>query len=634
MTFFQFARNNVTRNGRAYAAYFLSSSFAILLFFLYATLINHPDLQKGYVNHFVITGMQVAQGIICVFSFFSILYAMGSFLRGRNKEFGVLTILGISNSQLLWLIFLENMLLGIASIVVGVGVGLLTSQLFLMLGSLLLDIPPLPFYLPGQALLVTCVAFLLLFVLVSSVTLVFLRNTTVLTLLSGSRRPKQAPQASTLLAILAAALLITAYVMAANFQLSIDANVTTPLLVIVLVAIGTYLLYGQLSVFLLRLLKGRRSYSWRGTHLLWLSELAYNMKDNARLLFAIAMLLSVAFTATGTLAVERGRATTDRPVSAFAFSLAQDHSDSPVLPQAKTILDSSLNKAHVPYTMVQVPFIGRKHSDNLMSVSNYNRLAGLLHAPRLTLAPGEAVAFPYQPKGHSPLSGAILPEGQGKGSVQIVQAKTPGILENELYFQSLLVLSDADYQEQSASTQQGLYVVYSTPQWRTTTQLASDVQDKLQSINEHAGAEGTLFLYQSRALDYLATYQLPNITVFIGLFTTIIFLIASGSFLYFRLYASLNENRERYRALSKIGLTENEMRSSVTIQVVTLFLAPFLMAILNTIFVMVVLKNNMQAGTQILLPTVQTIGVFLALQVIYCLVVRTQYLSQLRQVLV
>ena len=66
MTFFQFARNNVTRNGRAYVAYFLSSTFAILLFFLYATLINHPDLQKGYVNHFVINGMQIAQGIICM----------------------------------------------------------------------------------------------------------------------------------------------------------------------------------------------------------------------------------------------------------------------------------------------------------------------------------------------------------------------------------------------------------------------------------------------------------------------------------------------------------------------------------------------------------------------------------------
>ena len=90
MTFFQFTHNNVRRNTRAYSDYFLSSTFAILLFFLYATLAGHPDLlHKGYVAQQVITGMQVAEYITCVFSFFSILYSMGSFLRGRNKEFGI-----------------------------------------------------------------------------------------------------------------------------------------------------------------------------------------------------------------------------------------------------------------------------------------------------------------------------------------------------------------------------------------------------------------------------------------------------------------------------------------------------------------------------------------------------------------
>jgi putative ABC transport system permease protein len=142
MTFFQFALNNVRRNGRAYAAYFLSSAFAILMFFLYATPANHPGLHQGYVSQIATKGMEVAEYIIFVFSFFSILYSMGSFLRRRNHEFGILTILGISNWQLIWLIFLENMLLGIAAIIASMIVGLIASKLFLMLGSVVLDIPP------------------------------------------------------------------------------------------------------------------------------------------------------------------------------------------------------------------------------------------------------------------------------------------------------------------------------------------------------------------------------------------------------------------------------------------------------------------------------------------------------------
>ncbi len=645
MTFFQFARNNVWYNGRAYAAYFLSSTFAILLFFLYATLSNHPDLHKGYINQNVMNGMQVAQGIICVFSFFSILYSMGSFLRGRNKEFGIFTILGISPQQLLWLVFLENMLLGLASILVGTGVGLILSQLFLLLGSSLLDIPSLPFYVPTQALLLTCTTFLMLFALVSVVTLFFMRTTTVLTLLTGSRQPKPEPQASPLFALLAATLLIVGYAIATNYRVYDGSHqgVTTPVLVIVLIACGTYLLYGQLSVFVLQFLKKRRNYSWHGTHLLWLSELTYHMKENARLFFAIAMLLSVTFTATDGLMVLKAEATQEVQagrtlLSPFAFSLMEDQSHSTSLPTAKTAINQVLDAAHLSYTTIQVPSIVLQYGDSLISQSNYNRLAVAVQFPRLVVQPSTAIAFPYRLKSIAPTNTypATLPREQGKGSIQVMPPKAPGVLDNEFLSGDLFVLTDQDYQNQSVHAQHGLYVFYTMAQWKATTQIATDLQSKMKAIEENAEI-GTNFSYQSRAVTYYETYQLPNITSFIGLFTALIFLIASGSFLYFRLYTTLNENRERYRTLSKIGLSEAQMRRSVTIQVITLFFAPFLIAILNTVFVMVVIKNNdalIAAGTPVVLPTVGTVGFFLALQAIYCSIVRAQYLSQVKQVLV
>ncbi len=111
----------------------------------------------------------------------------------------------------------------------------------------------------------------------------------------------------------------------------------------------------------------------------------------------------------------------------------------------------------------------------------------------------------------------------------------------------------------------------------------------------------------------------------------IIFLIASSSFLYFRLYSSLTENTNRYRALMKIGLTSREMRASLTLQMVVLFFVPFMMAIVHTVFAMIVVQNNMHAGTQVFLPTILTIGGFLLFQVVYFFLVRTQYLHQLEQ---
>jgi len=103
MTFRQFAFNNVLRNKRLYAAYFLSSMFTVMVFFTFAIFAFHPELIS--INDSVTQGMAVAGGIIYVFSFFFILYSMSSFLQSRKKEFGLLIIQGMSNSQIRWMVF-------------------------------------------------------------------------------------------------------------------------------------------------------------------------------------------------------------------------------------------------------------------------------------------------------------------------------------------------------------------------------------------------------------------------------------------------------------------------------------------------------------------------------------------------
>ena len=634
MTFFQFASNNVRRNGHAYAAYFMSSAFSILVFFLYAILTNHPDLQKGYVDQRVITGMQVAEYMILAFSFFSILYSMGSFLRGRNKEFGILTLLGITNRQLIWMIFLENMVLGIAAIMSGLVVGLLGSKLFLLLGSAILDIPSLPFYIPAQALLTTSIAFIVLFLLVSLVTTFFLRTSTILSLLKGSQKPKKEPQASWILALLAVGLLSAAYGEAIVYRAGLgNESLIIPFIIIIMVVIGTYLLYAQLSIFLIRLLKARRSYYWRGTRMLWLSDLTYSMKDNARLFFAVAMILSVAFTATGAIAVVKAQINT--LANPLAFTLTFQDSHSKMVHLAESMLTQELESNHLTYTSLQEPFMTLKdrqgYQTMLMSVTSYNHLAVFAQVQPVTVQTGEAVDPNPQDKDVAPLA-----LDGGRKQVHVVVSTSPMALnEISLIGTKLFIIPDQEYAQQSSHVAQGLYVGYAMADWKQTTNLSTSLMDRFYIMGAGVTySSPDFFEATSRASDYLNSYQLPNITLFIGLFTALIFLIASGSFLYFRLYTVLTERKEQYRVIAKIGLTASEMSKSVTIQVATLFFAPFLIAILNVGFAMLVMKNNMHAGAQVLWPTVDTIGLFLAIQLIYFLIVRMQYLTQMKQALV
>ncbi len=113
----ELAYRNVTRNRRTYSAYFLSSAFAIMAFFVYSFFAFHPALSAGELGQYVFVSMSFAQSIIYLFTFFFILYSMGMFLKTRKRELGILMMLGMTKYQLKRLIFFENIMIGIGAII-------------------------------------------------------------------------------------------------------------------------------------------------------------------------------------------------------------------------------------------------------------------------------------------------------------------------------------------------------------------------------------------------------------------------------------------------------------------------------------------------------------------------------------
>lgn len=141
MTFRQFAYRNVTRSKRKYAAYFVSSAFSVMIFFLCALFIFHPVISGALILDTAAKTMMMAEGIIYVFCSLFVLVSVGSFLQSRKLEFGILLMHGMTKQQLNKMVFLENMLIGGSAIFTGTLLGMLLGKLFLMIGSAFLGIP-------------------------------------------------------------------------------------------------------------------------------------------------------------------------------------------------------------------------------------------------------------------------------------------------------------------------------------------------------------------------------------------------------------------------------------------------------------------------------------------------------------
>lgn len=630
MTFRQFVFNNVFRNKRLYAAYFLSSLFTVSIFFTFAMFAFHPTLSGEGMRTDVLQGLSVAGGIIYVFSFFFVLYSMNAFLRSRNKEFGVLLMHGMSNRQIRWMVFLENMLVGFFATVIGIGIGLIFSKAILLLAENVLVIDgQLNFYFPTLAIVITFVSFILLFFFISLFIAFILRTKKLITFIKGEATEKREPKFSVVLSILAIILLGSGYAIALTVK---GVAVVTALVpVALLVTVGTYLLFNQLSIYLIQKLKSNKRLFWRKTNMLLFADLSYRMKDNARSFFLVAIISTVAFSAIGTLFGLNSFLTKgiiDANPTDYSYIPMADTEKEEIVAYVKlideTIVEHGLIANKVSATLHY--FIqGTEEADVLVApVSDYNKYATLIGFDEVSLDHNSALPVDSSTRtidmpGTRDLRLTEITLADGEELPvdwdRLGEAKPDVLPEMFTYY----IVSDDNFNRLTEPAHSTL--VYDWQVEKGTEENIIKVGEIL--TNELEGS----FV----ALDFLV-YSIGQFyapVMFVGLFIGIIFFVSAGSFLYFRLYSDVEEDEVKFASISKIGLTEKEMKQVIGKQTAILFFTPIIVAIIHGAVALTALSNMFDY--HLFAESVVVLSSFLVFQVVYFLIVRYFYIRNLRR---
>lgn len=645
MNFPQFAFNNVRRNGRAYIAYLLSSAFMVMIFFSYTLFIFHPQIKDTPMSEMASTSMGIATYIVYVFAFFFVLYSISVFLKSRNREFGILTILGAGAGQINWLIFLENMIIGAISIVTGITSGLLLSKLFLLISTKVMDIDDLPFYWPAKALTLTIVSFAALFIVISLFTLLSINKTRVLELLKGSSKPKKEPKASFLLSLFGIVLLAVGYAALHVGTLGLMSLVTAAITGIA----GTYFFYSQLSVWVLRSLQRSRRLTWRGTNLLWISEMSYKLKDNTRILFLVTVMTSLACMSVGfVLALQSYSASSYRD-NPFAITYSLHGSNNPEA-ELKEI-DTQLRDAGLEFKSILVETISsnivnsKKGYIQIISQTHYNDFAKAMDVPPVkTLSKGEALlALSLEAsKKREDINGALVDIRR----VDSIQSFTFKSRTEALAMLSgsgrLLILNDEVYEEikqeknaqQNAALRSVIYKLANEKGLPGKHDPETRVGTSLTAWNKSLIDQGKTKNYlSSRSESYMNVKQGLALFSFIGIFIALIFSISSASFLYFKLYTELAADGITYRSLSKIGLRSREMNTSATLQIALLFFIPIVVAAVQSLVVLGSFLGYIGIP-YVSGPVLTASAAFLAVQMVYFLIIRARYIKSVNNMMV
>ncbi|WP_249685455.1 FtsX-like permease family protein, partial [Bacillus velezensis] len=95
--------------------------FSILLCFTFKALQHNSPISEAEDN--IGRGFQLASVMLIIFVAIFIIYSNGFFTRKRKNEIGLYSLLGIRNKEIGKMLFYENMLIGLLSLVIGIVIG-------------------------------------------------------------------------------------------------------------------------------------------------------------------------------------------------------------------------------------------------------------------------------------------------------------------------------------------------------------------------------------------------------------------------------------------------------------------------------------------------------------------------------
>ena len=173
MTTIKLSFRNIKKSFKDYAIYFFTLILGVAIFYVFNSIESQTVLLDVTESTYEVIGMMTtmlsAASVFVAFILgFLIIYASRFLIKRRNKEFGIYMLLGMSKRKISMILFFETILIGIISLAVGLGIGVLLSQLMSMLVANMFeaDMTKYQFIFSQDACIKTLIYFGIMYVIV------------------------------------------------------------------------------------------------------------------------------------------------------------------------------------------------------------------------------------------------------------------------------------------------------------------------------------------------------------------------------------------------------------------------------------------------------------------------------------
>ena len=615
MSMVKLAVQNFKSSFRNYLSLILSMAFTILIFLNFQYIV--------FSDAFAMLGEQnkdnidiVVNAILIVlgcFMFFFIWYSTNVFLTRRKKEIGIYVFMGLSNQRIGKLYMMECLMTGILAMILGVGFGVLVTQLFQMILLAISDISvEIRFHFEPEPILITIAVYLIMYGIFVIKGYVSIVRSSVLEMVSANRQNEYVRQKGWLLIGKAVVGII---VLGAGYYLAVKDGgqevMGNVLIAVVLVIIGVYLLFGGFIPFVFQKLEKNKKFLYQKQRTLWVSNVIFRMKKNYRsyAMTSVLMLCSVTALATGFAMKMRYdnivhfRNTYTYQIVSVRQGIGEEIAD---LIKKDNQIDYS---NEIPMLQLDPSLYHAQYEGEQYVLLSYSEVAQAAEDAGLAFEMEEPAADELIEAGNVPLISIITEESgititlDGKEFRQTDDVEVPylGYLQESMSF---YIVNDQVYREFQSKGQQ-LYTYNYRIDDIYNYEASMDELDTIVS-NTPDSQTGRIAI-DPRNPEGEWIKILYSVCVFMFL----VFTLASGSILFMKLYNDAFEERERYGVLRKLGFSQKTIEKSISRELLMTYALPFLVMALSSFFSVHALAK--MTHTSLLTVNVVSVGVTLVI---------------------
>ena len=607
------AFRNLKRSFKDYAIYFLTLVFGVCIFYTFnsiesqsimmelsevqASAFEQVDLIMGYASIFVAFVLA-----------FLIIYANNYLIKRRKKEFGIYMTLGMDKGNLSRIIFFETLLVGIISLAIGLGIGIILSQGLSVLTAKMFKVNLLKFkfVFSYSAMIKTLISFGIIYILVLMFNSMSIRKIQLIDLINSSKKNENIKVRNIWISVF---IFIVSLIMIGYAYYLILDNGTATLGIsvsgtsILLGAVGTFLFFFSLSGFVLKLVQSNKKLYLKDLNMFVLRQI--NSKINSVFLsisfICLSLFIGICMLAGG-LGINSALNAEVEDLTQFDETiwnfegidiyeyLKERNLD--IRDYSKDYVSYINYKGDLKYSDLLSSEDMKKGKDlypiasnsevQIISLTKFNEVMKMLNKDPIELKDGEYALFSDIDHLMDSLNNVLESNKKIEINGNTLTPATKEVIEvvayNQMMKNNLCTIIVKDN------------IVSGLTPWTSYLNInynegnESNINEKINDIREEAKKENDNLIYYATREEIIAdSSSIGAIISYLGIYIGGVFLIVSAAVLALQQLSESTDNISRYNLLKKIGVDEGIINKSLLTQIAIYFLMPLSLALIHSI---------------------------------------------------